>query len=186
MFSKRGFTLVEILFVVLIAAGALVLALPSYKGMRERGKFQAASGRLLDLGNAVESVTSDLAMKGESIQIGSSNAYEYTGSSDAMSSKKTLKEELGTLTGAAREQKVLKLLIPAGYLKDFQGSTGFKYYVLRNAAATGALAPCKDTGGTVIACMLKTGTLDSKDCFAGARYYKGGRMQTIRMSNCKD
>lgn len=182
---KRGFTLVEMLFVVIIAATALALALPSYKSMRERGKFQAASGMLIDLGSAVESITRDLAMQGVSVTVGTSAPLLYQGEVQNPSEKYSLKDWVNAASsGQPREERVLKSLLPFGYIKKFQGQGNFNYYVLTNTASTsGVLSNCKAVG--VVACMIKPDP-DSKDCFAGARYYKGGRFETIRMTDCKN
>ncbi len=181
MLLKRGFTLVEMLFVVIIAATALALALPSYKSMRERGKFQAASGMLIDLGSAVESITRDLVMQGESASsVNVSSSYvEVNNANMTLDStgRKTVKQMFDGLSGTA-SAKVLKLLVPAGYLKNFVGQAGFKYYV---GGGTGS----KCGGDNVVACMIKPSPANN-DCFAGARYYKGGRFETIRMANCKN
>ncbi len=191
MFFKRGFTLVEMLFVVIIAAGALALALPSYKNMRERGKFQAASGMLIDLGSAVEAITRDLAMQGVSVQMGTTyvavNSTNMSFTPNNTQKKQTLAQVFGGLSGSDMS-KILKLLKPFGYLKSFQGHGNFNYYVLTNAGASST--GCEATTispltGTLVACMIKPSPA-STDCFAGARYYKGGRFETIRMADCKN
>lgn len=188
MFLKRGFTLVEMLFVVIIAAGALALALPSYKSMRERGKFQAASGMLIDLGSAVESITRDLSMQGVTVAVGASGPLVYnkdTYEAPPNNSTYSLKTWVNAASaGKNREERVLKSLLPFGYIKKFQGQGNFSYYVLTDTTTTsGVLNNCKFSG--VVACMIKPNP-DSKDCFAGARYHKGGRFETIRMPSCKN
>ena len=191
MLLKRGFTLVEMLFVVIIAATALALALPSYKSMRERGKFQAASGQLIDLGSAVEAITRDLAMQGVSVTVGASAALPFDGgyflaSSSTPYSLKT--KVLEAAAGKPREEQVLKALMHFGYLKKFLPN-GFNYYVLTNTSANStncrSTATSPLTDGTLVACMIKPSPANN-DCFAGARYYKGGRFETIRMANCKN
>lgn len=181
MFLKRGFTLVEMLFVVIIAAGALALALPSYKNMRERGKFQAASGMLIDLGSAVESITRDLAMQGVGVQTGTTyvvvNDSNMSFSPNEAQRKQTLKQVFNGLSGSDTS-RILKLLKYFKYLKNFVEHPSFTYYV---GGGTGS----KCGGDNVVACMIKPNP-DSKDCFAGARYYKGGRFETIRMADCKN
>ena len=59
-----GFTLTEMLFVVLIAAGILVFAVPSYKRAKERSAYEAATGLLVKLGSAVQTFEKDLQLKG--------------------------------------------------------------------------------------------------------------------------
>ena len=193
MCYKRGFTLVEMLFVVIIAAGVMAFAFPSYRAARERARFQAATGMLVSLGNAVEGITRDLSIQGLDIEIGDSSPhfFEYTGTSESIPSGKTLREVIDeTSGGSAQEQKMLKLLIGAGYLKNFSVPDGYSFYVLKNNVSAGSAAGAcvanitvSPLMGTLVACMLKNGAGDD-DCFAGARYYEGGRFQTIRGANC--
>ncbi len=181
MFSKKGFTLTEMLFVVVIAAGILALALPSYRKAKDRSQYQAATGMLMDLGNAVEAITNDLAMQGVNVSVttGDSTYDSVVSSGPSIETQyKTLKEiYLESPTSAT----VLKMLIPFGYLGSFTNPGGYNYYV-----GTGPSGGCaENTTGTVVACMLKS-SADSADCFKGARYYQGGRIQTIRGADCKN
>lgn len=50
---KRGFTLLEVLIVVVIAVMVSAFAVPSFKRSQARNKNLAATGVLMDLGNAV-------------------------------------------------------------------------------------------------------------------------------------
>lgn len=51
MFSK-GFTLLEVLIVVVVAVVVTMFAVPFYKKSQDRGRYMAASGVLMELGNA--------------------------------------------------------------------------------------------------------------------------------------
>ncbi len=51
--GKQGFTLVEVLVVVLIAVLITLASVPVYKRNQERARYMAASGVLLQLGTAV-------------------------------------------------------------------------------------------------------------------------------------
>ncbi len=113
----------------------------------------------------------------------------YQGETQEPSEKYSLKEWVkAASSGKPREERVLKSLVPFKYIKKFQGQGNFNYYVLTNTSANST--NCKGTttsplAGTLVACMIKPNP-DSKDCFAGARYYKGGRFETIRMADCKN
>lgn len=61
---NKGFTLVEILIVMVIAASVLVFALPANKKAQERNKYLAATGILADLGMAVQALRMDMTMQG--------------------------------------------------------------------------------------------------------------------------
>ena len=207
MIQKRGFTLVEVLFVVIITAGALALALPSLKGVRERTKFQASLGRLVAIGSAVEGITRDLAMQGINIRVGDNISthfmYYYatdpdsaTFTSSGPGSKKDFKSYLypaSGLTEENREKRVVYALQKMGYLKRITNkeiqADPYRYFVLNNdASSNSTVGPCVTglpTGAELVACMLKATRKDT-DCFLGARYLQGGQVQTVRGSKCKD
>ena len=54
-----GFTLVEVLVVVVIAVMVTLYAVPAYRRSQERNRFMAASGVLLELGNAAIMLRAD-------------------------------------------------------------------------------------------------------------------------------
>lgn len=192
MFNKKGFTLTEMLFVVVIAAGILALALPSYKKAKERSQYQAATGMLMDLGSAVEAITNDLAMQSLYMTVGANDQIRYANIEDVVPdpehNKGTILEiyKAAGSTNAAKSAAVLGMLRPFKYLDSFAEVGGYEYYV-----GTGKSDGCAENTqvnprtGTVVACMLKS-SADSTGCFKGARYYRGGRIQTIRGSNCKN
>ncbi len=51
-FSRSGFTLLEVLIVVVIAVLVTMFAVPSYRKAQERNRYMAATGVLMDIGNA--------------------------------------------------------------------------------------------------------------------------------------
>ncbi len=59
-----GFTLVEMLFVVIIAAVIVAFALPSFKSVRETSADRKASGYLVDLAQAKQAFEHDLRLQG--------------------------------------------------------------------------------------------------------------------------
>lgn len=56
MYSKKGFTLIEVLIVVAISLSVLIFAVPAYKKTQEKAKFEAAMGTLVNVGTAVNLV----------------------------------------------------------------------------------------------------------------------------------
>lgn len=53
----RGFTLVEILMVVLIGIATSLIAVPVYRNMQDKNRYLAAEGVLRDLGSAMTALT---------------------------------------------------------------------------------------------------------------------------------
>ena len=59
MKHQFGFTLVEVLVVVVIAVSVTAFAVPLYKQTQERNKFLAAQGVLMDIGTALQALRTD-------------------------------------------------------------------------------------------------------------------------------
>ena len=57
--SRAGFTLLEVLIVVVIAVLVTMFAVPSYRKAQERNRFMAATGVLMDIGNAARMLHED-------------------------------------------------------------------------------------------------------------------------------
>ncbi len=60
MQKRNGFTLLEVLIVVVIAVSVAAFAVPAYKKTQEKNKYLAAQGVLLDLGTAVRAIRAEL------------------------------------------------------------------------------------------------------------------------------
>ena len=57
MFSRKGFTILELLIVISVMAILVGIALPRFKGMQDEGNIAKAKGELRTLQTAVESYT---------------------------------------------------------------------------------------------------------------------------------
>ena len=64
MTKKSGFTLLEILIVLVLSASILAFALPAHKRAQARNKYSAAQGVLTDLASAVLAIRADAATVG--------------------------------------------------------------------------------------------------------------------------
>lgn len=67
MKKRKGFTLLEVLVVVVIAISVTAFAVPAYKKTQEKNKYLAAQGVLLDLGAAVQALRADLVAVGKEV-----------------------------------------------------------------------------------------------------------------------
>lgn len=52
--TRKGFTLLEVLVVVMIAAVVTMFAVPAYKKAQDKNRFMAATGVLVDLANGAK------------------------------------------------------------------------------------------------------------------------------------
>lgn len=69
MNKRSGFTLLEVLVVVVIAISVTAFAVPAYKKTQEHNNYLAAKGVLLDVGSAVRALRADLANVGVDVTL---------------------------------------------------------------------------------------------------------------------
>ncbi|MBR2082653.1 MAG: type II secretion system protein [Elusimicrobiaceae bacterium] len=194
MRSKHGFTLVEILFVVLIAAGVIAFSMPAYKRMQERSAYNAATGTLLDVGNAVGSLQRDLKVStGQFIRIpanGKAVQASSTGSQpSSWSESKSWNQNVVAQSGDNLTNAFMWALYHFNYLKPIKDATGYQFYIVNNAGASAAcngLCKASDSSknGEVIACMCKSGTKNG--CYFGAVFLAGGKIERVIDSTLQD
>ena len=53
---KKGFTLIEVMIVVVIAVSVAAFAVPAYKKSQEQNRFLAAEGKLLEISSGLHNV----------------------------------------------------------------------------------------------------------------------------------
>lgn len=192
MHKKQGFTLVEMLFVVLIAAGILVFSVPAYKRVQERGKYNAALGTLLDINNAVTALKQDLKMStGKSVTFpastSTSKAIQFSGSTNADLFALNVTDWNKGLSDAYSTSETwnnyfMGALFKFGYLKPLTNTSNYSFYVIKGNATTVCNSKCRtsETGKNVVACMCNSTT----GCYKGAIVLNDGSVQRIKGSAC--
>lgn len=189
MFGKKGFTLVEILFVLIIMAVLVAFAVPAYKKAQERSRYEAALGTLQNVGNAVMSFKNDLSVR-----------YGYTVNFPATSTTdfqiKTL-AHINTLQVGCIEtpseflqrlsdpnlvnQAFVQSLYELDYMRTFDesGESGYEFYVPGKKSTVCSQMCLGSDGEAVVACMCQTKAVadNSSPEFYGARMLSDG---TIR------
>lgn len=116
---KKGFTILEMLVVIMVIAILIGIALPRFKGMQDEGNIAKAKGELRTLQVAVESY-----------YIHNTNTYPPTTSA-----------ALGTALAAARPNILTAVPtdpfgVGAGYIY-VMGGTNSKYYILYSVGTGG-------------------------------------------------
>lgn len=201
MFGKKGFTLVEILFVLIIAAGILMYAVPSYRRTKERSQYEAAVGTLISVGNAIQSLEQYLQSEGYTFSLptdGSSNAHYVipTAQPDLLqmgcvvSPKDAIEDASGT---NAQNRNFVHFLFAMKYLDTVPeaAESGYMFYAINNT--TGHTANvcqnnCQDgEDRKVIACMCQSSANLNKStgCFYGAKMYRNGRIEKFTSGNSR-
>ncbi len=186
MFARKGFTLVEILFVLIIAAGIMAFAVPSYKRAKERTKYEAATGILMDVGSAALQIWNGedgCTGKGTSLQLPVN--YSVSASFVQAMSEKTWGEYKSTIPTANFDARCKDSLFGLGYLQKIPANTGYEYYIVNEP---NGLAICSDNcaqTGTV-ACMCQAAAEQTKGsgCFYGARFLKDGSIERFSLAKC--
>lgn len=197
MYRKHGFTLVEILFVVLIAAGVLAFAVPAYKRTQERSTYNAALGALLDFSNAVNSLKKDIELvTGTSFELIDSNETFKWDLTSKGTEPQNVPDRLQTWIAnlpkgdSVRKKGFTWALVKFGYFKPLQNgnaiSTKYNFYVLNGNPTSG---DCKldsvPAGKIPVACMYLKSTQDKTGCYVGAIVYNDGTVQREKGSKCK-
>lgn len=131
MFSKKSFTIIELLIVIAVIAILVGIALPRFRGMQEEGKIAQAKGELRTLQTAVESY-----------YIHNSNTYPATGAAW----QTALTDATPNIIGAALADP-FNGITQYGYATD--GASPVKYYVIYSVGAGGNGSAAVSSAGVV-------------------------------------
>ena len=190
MYRRQGFTLVEVLFVLVIIATVMAYAVPSYRRTKDRAAYDAATGILVDVESAIRAMKRDLTMQNYASNFPDSGTKQITGTEGTVSlNNQTLKTYVGAQsTNAGRDTAFVKGLYTFGYLEPFTPK-GYNYYAIRGNNATICNNKCRPlstetSGESVVACMCKS-SLVNTDCYYGAVFLNTGKIRPITGSSCR-
>lgn len=153
--GKKGFTLVEILIVVVIIVSVAAFGLPAYKKSQERNQYTAATGVLLDIASAKRLLAEDLPAleEADESEISVFNFGGQVTSTHQLTSDDTYKSALPA-ENSATGRKITETNLPyalfaRGYLRPipYDDATnskykGYKFYICGTAdcCKNGAIA----------------------------------------------
>lgn len=185
MFARKGFTLVEILFVLIIMAGIVAYAVPSYKRAKERSRYEAALGILTNVGNAVSAFKKDLAVQynyTDPFPASNNSYFEIPAQPDAslqLGCIQTPAEHISSYgSNATNKNKYFaRYLFGLKYLEPFEptAASGYKFY-----AINGNPNICSNNCKGVMACMCLSNTSGATGEFYGAKMYADGRIERFK------
>lgn len=182
MHKKNGFTLLEVLIVVVIAVSVAAFAVPAYKRTQEKNKYLAAQGVLLDLGTAVRALRADLKAINSGKKFPTSTApiaMSYTYQDSVGSSLTT---ELDGQTDTTLRQSLFSrnYLQPIGY--DCASCTtykGFSFFICPESASN---SYCCQNDSAVVACMYNNSLGTSSATggrYWGAAFFEDGSIKRL-------
>ena len=213
MHKKKAFTLVEMLFVVIIAAGVMMFAMPAYRKVQERSRYSVALGLLQDYGTAL------LSMRQEGLKcpFGGKVVQIKWNTSVCMipgAAHQTLQEAMEQKEGvAAKNQYCLQLLAALYEMCNKIGpeDTDYNFFLVHQATDVGDFVktddPCRLqcvykhpissrqlNTSKVLACMCKPLPVDNRPlgkeakepgaCFLGAKIMLDGTVERIVDTGC--
>lgn len=151
--GRSGFTLAEMLIVVVIAALVVVWSVPSFKRSQERARYDSAKGLLIDFGMAVQ------AMRGDcSACTTGTSVYRGTTGKQLTSSMQTTLSSEASICNLTDDQRDIALFA-RDYIPPVPLSTDNKYknYAFYICPANGSTySPCCSAGPnsvSAVACM---------------------------------
>ena len=188
MCGKCGFTLVEILFVVIIAAGVVAFSVPAYKRAVERSTYSKATGTLLDIGNAIQALKRDLVLQNSMSGSGFPLEGQYQITNFALlpnPGAKTIPEQLAdTGSMADFDSKFAKALFQYLYLEPFSTAHGYTVYAINGNSSTVCSSRCRKpstSSSEIVACLCKEGTTNV--CYFVAVFLEDGTVIRITKKN---
>ncbi len=175
MKKQTGFTLIEILIVVVIAVSVAAFALPAYKKTQDRANFLAAQGVLMDLGNAVQMLREEVDFPFPAAARSVMKNWQENSSIDP--------EETAPVTGNAHYFLFLrKYLSPI----PFNVASLYKNYrFVLCPENTASSSYCCNGDSNVVVCMYDSGYANraTKGEYYGALYYKDNHIERISKIN---
>ena len=171
----KGFTLLEILIVLVIAASVMAFAFPAYKKAQNKNKYMTALGVLQDLGTSVIAFRQDLAPLNKIYPVSSGVALSFATNPNSCDSSYTIES-------ATTSARLSCVLIMQGYMQpiawDAERRTvrGYQFTVCPQEGTPSSSTCCGSDGA--IACMkIWNGTSSSP--YYGARVYRSGNVEPI-------
>ena len=200
MFSKKGFTLVEILFVLIIMAGIVAYAVPAYRRSKERSNYEAALGILIDKANGIQSLQKDLSSAGWAHRFprqgGSQLLHTGNGVGLALANRNGESPAQWMVdnspSAAASDTSFEQNLFDFGYVNSTPSGVGYSFYAVNETSgvaathcADGGTSLCRRSPGkTVVACMCLDTLNRNTGCYYGAKINTDGTIERFSASSC--
>jgi prepilin-type N-terminal cleavage/methylation domain-containing protein len=188
MWRKKGFTLVEVLFVLVIALGIAAYAVPNYRRSQERSRYEAALGLLTTYGNAISTMERDMESDGYNFTFPMVTIYfQIPPTTVNTTGVQTDSVEQWTdivgmrNTGNNANKAFMWAMLKYKYAEKLPSTdSGYSFYAIGTNTASICGGNCKQNqagGSPVMMCMCQSITTNSTGCYYGARMLRNGRIE---------
>ncbi len=169
MGQKNGFTLLEVLIVVVIAVSVAAFAVPAYKKAQDRNRFLAAQGVLMDFGNGVRMLQQDIDFDFPTQATNVITAWQTTVLADDA-------EITSSNAKVALFARKYMAPIPFDLSNSYKG-----YYFSLCPVNTATTSNCCQGDSDVVVCMYdpRYSSRSTKGQYYGAVYLKDGTIRRI-------
>ena len=169
MKKQKGFTLLEVLIVVVIAVSVAALAVPAYQKTQDRNRYLAAQGVLIDFGNGVRTLQAEVDFQ-----------FPWTTRNVTSSLQTTSLDEDAEITRSNASTALFARKYAAPIPFDLSNTYKGYYFSFcpENVASSGN---CCQGNKDVVVCMYdsKYKSRPTKGQYYGAVYLKDGTIQRI-------
>ena len=189
MRKGAGFTLVEILIVVVVIVTVAAFGVPAYKKAQTRSAYMGAKGVLMQIGGALDAFRADLRTynKAGASSVDMTGRVNYAAQEAAFVTSKTYFNRqftddqdpfmIGFYSWPANlfGRGYLEPLFPSatGSAKHASTYNGYGFYICPTVSGS-STACCVNKPSGAIACMRLEGSGCSTSNYPGAFYYEGG------------
>ena len=191
MWRKKGFTLVEVLFVLVIALGIAAYAVPNYRRSQERSRYEAALGLLTTYGNAISTMERDMESDGYNFTFPMTTTYQIppttvntTGVQIGSVEQWTDIVGLRNIGNASNANRAFMwAMLKYKYAEKLPSTdSGYSFYAIGTNTASICGGNCKQNqagGSPVMMCMCQNSTESARStgCYYGARMLRNGRIE---------
>ena len=183
--QKKGFTLLEVLIVVVILASVVLFAAPAYKKMQARAQYNAALGTLIQLGEGLRLLYENYPNRvwgSDPIELNNSNIF----SNENVTRAKGV-ENLNDLDLAVQENidTFFASLVARGYMARLKNiddaSNQFRFFICHPDGDPGDCCNKPDE----IACMYipQANCNDLNKEYSWAHYFRDGHYERVTNRN---
>lgn len=175
---KKGFTLTEVLIVVVIAITVTAFAVPAYKRTQDKANYTAALGWLMQIGSAVQALRMDMQMEGLSYSFPTTSTAIVIVDTAWNTTDSSVQSAL-TLGALGKDNaKLGKALVQRNYMARVPAYTFHHYNFIVCPTGTASNSYCCSSESEAVVCMMDNSySTRSTKAYWKAIYFNDGTVQ---------